>query len=120
MTHEQAKALIKAADALPDVLGIGWTFYDGKPCCAIGHLAIAAGAAPLMGNLPSRCYGETYVQHAFDLHVNAIEDANDAYADPAVRRAAVRDVIHKQVRSAGHDPAVLRAEIAAEGGAADA
>lgn len=112
MTHEQAKALIRAADALPKHLGDNYTFYQGAPCCAVGHLA-----APLLPETPrgpTVLTGDLEVRVAYDLDTDAIIAANDEAASPGRRRGRVLTAIAKQVKAAGHDPAALRAEIAAE------
>lgn len=46
MTRSQAGAFLAAVDALPEELGKGYTFVDGHPCCALGHLAARVGYLP--------------------------------------------------------------------------
>lgn len=44
MNRNQAVRLWRAAQSLPEDLGTDAMFRDGRPCCALGHLAAAAGA----------------------------------------------------------------------------
>jgi hypothetical protein len=115
MTADQARALIRAADALPQEIGANLTFSDGYPCCAVGHLAYSAGCRAPRG-YGSASLGAGPVMAAYGLHireVTAIECANDS--SPADRRrAAVIAVIEGIIRAHGYDPDALRAEVAGD------
>lgn len=112
MTQAQARALLAAADALPQEIGGMYTFRPGGiPCCAIGHLAHGLGYVPL-GD--SRFGGELAVASAYGLdrgHLNRIERVNDD-APSWCRRAAVIAVIERIIGEHGYDVAALRAEVA--------
>lgn len=112
MTQAQARALLAAADALPQEIGGMYTFRPGGiPCCAIGHLAHGLGYVPLGS---SRFGGEMAVARAYGLHggwVKRIEDVNDD-APAWNRRAAVIAAIERIIGEHGYDVAALRAEVA--------
>ena len=128
VTKSQAKALIRAADALPQEIGTGATFNrDGKPCCAIGHIMAQTGFVPSKSELDEEdnsfiTAGMSEFQAAFGL---APEPADDFYwaafvtssndrSQPAERRAAAIEAVDAILLEVGRDPAALRAEIAAE------
>lgn len=112
MNRDQAKALLKAADALPAALGAGCTFRNRKPYCAVGHMAAALGVTAPEGDRELLIYGHHQVDQAYDCDADAIEVANDT-SGPQRRRARVIAEVEKQVRSAGYDPSALRAEASA-------
>lgn len=112
MTAPQARALLQAADELPQEIGGQYTFRPGGiPCCAVGHLAYRLGYVPL-GD--SRFGGEMAVARAYGLdggHVNRIEDVNDDTPSWR-RRPAVIAAIERIIGEHGYDVAALRAEVA--------
>lgn len=96
MTREQAVALIRAADALPDELGAGSSFGRyGLPNCALGHLArhLDADVKAKFGLDRAKC--------------RAIMTANDR-ALPLQRRAEVITEVEHLIAIDGYDPAELR------------
>lgn len=116
MTEAQARALLAAADALPQEIGGMYTFGPGGiPCCAIGHLAHGLGYVPRGGN---RFGGELAVASAYGLdggHVDRIEGVNDD-APSWCRRAAVIGTVERIIGQHGYDVAALRAEVAGDAG----
>lgn len=109
MTADQAKALARAADALPEEIGTSHPFnLDGHPNCAIGFMARRSG---FTGTNAMDAY--IAVERSCGLtmgEVDSIWMANDACRDDATRRAAVIAVIERIIGEHGHDVAALRKE----------
>lgn len=111
MTNEQAKAFLAAVDALPATLGTGHTFLDGKPCCAVGHLASSLGYQPSMPTSLGGGADEVSVAYGLDwLDLTPIARANDGTPDDK-RRTAVIAEADAIVRRFGFDPQELRNEV---------
>lgn len=122
MDRNQALAFLRDVANLPkDGLGTGATFYDGKPCCAVGHLAHKAGYQPgaedddvLAGDVTVReAYGLASVDEIFDANDNGNASIKGFDDDSAARWERLQIVAQNIVDGYGVDPDELLAEIGA-------
>jgi len=105
MKRDQAVRLLRAADALPEVIGINKPFHFGKPYCAIGHMLAADGYDPAEfwdSDAPYGAFRDRFGVDPADIYL-----VNDR-ALASFRRAADIAETERLLRLVGHDPAALR------------
>lgn len=114
MTKDQARALVRDVNVLPEALGVCKAFdeYTGAPCCAVGHLASMNGYTPPPG-VSGTGGAREVVGTTYSVNPLVLEYANDSLDADDRRRASVIEAAEEMVRENGYDPAQLREEVSA-------